>query len=139
MEQTTYSSDQPVLNAANYSLVIIKPDAMKDERWGEIMMAMAVWRVRPMLMQTLLMTDDNINEHYAEHIGKDFFPKLSEFMKSGPSIVMLCHGDWDVARQLALHIRRKYNVSNPANLIHASDSVESVFREGNVWFPGVFK
>lgn len=147
MEPTTSSSGQPALNVVKvgfnpsyHSLVIIKPDAMKSELWGEILGQFAVhFGMLPKLAKLITMTDVDINAHYAEHLEKDFFPGLSSFMKSGPSLVILMYGFWETSRNICMNVRRHHKCTGPANLIHASDSVENVIRETGIWFPGVFK
>lgn len=123
---------------SKYSLIILKPDAMLGDKWGAILHQLAIFGHKPMYGRTVVMTDTDINSHYADHVGKDFFPRLAEFMKSGPSWVMLSFGSWSAARDLCASIRKDYNTQNPKNLIHASDSPEAVFREARLWFPGIF-
>lgn len=80
------------------------------------------------------MTDTEINMHYAAHLGKDFFPRLAEFMVSGPSLIVLMKGNWNVARSLMMQLRTQLKTENPKNLIHTSDSPEAVERETRLWF-----
>ncbi len=124
---------------SNYSLVILKPDACKAEIWGEILHAFANWGLKIFLSKMIIMSDEQIDKHYEAHLEKDFYPALKAFMKSGPSMVILSYGDWQGTRWLAEHIRKKYNVTNPANLIHASDSLEAAKREIELWYPGTLK
>lgn len=144
MEPTTFSSDQPALKGVSFnpsyrSLILLKPDAMKSELWGRILGQFAVYAgILPLQAKLVTMTDADINAHYAEHLEKDFFPSLAAFMKSGPTLVILMHGFWETCRGVCMNVRRHYNCTGPANLIHASDSPESVIRETGIWFPGVF-
>lgn len=137
---TTSSPDQPQPSPVKfdpimYSLVILKPDAMKGNIWGSIMEQLAMYGQKPVMGRICVMTDANINDHYAAHVGKDFFPALAEFMKSGPSFIVLMYGSQETCRKVCQTIRTSYNCVNPANLIHASDSPEEVVRETKIWFP----
>jgi nucleoside-diphosphate kinase len=137
---TTSSPDQPQPNPvkfdpAQYSLVILKPDAIKGNIWGAIMEQLAMFGQKPVMGRICVMTDANINDHYAAHVGKDFFPALAEFMKSGPSFIILMYGNWETCRKVCDGIRKAYETVNPANLMHASDSPEAVLREAKLWFP----
>ena len=77
-------------------------------------------------------------KHYEEHLGKDFYTGLEEFMISGPLIAVVVDGDVAGCRLTAKTIREQWNkdyAGGPRNLIHASDSEASAVREVGLWFP----
>ncbi len=91
------------------------------------------------------LNDELLDRHYAEHIGKPFLPKLKEFMKSGPVVLMAVAGlkAVSVVRFITGATRgseadagtiRGDFAMGMQNIIHASDSVESAKREVDIFF-----
>ena len=86
--------------------------------------------------------------HYAEHVDRDFYPPLRDFVTSGPLLAAVLEGDEAVEVVRALNgatdgrkaapgtIRGDLSLSNRENLVHGSDSPESAEREIAIWFPG---
>jgi len=86
-------------------------------------------------------------DHYAEHLDRDFYPPLREFVTSGPLIAAVLEGDEAVEVVRAVNgatdgrkaapgtIRGDLSLSNRENLVHGSDSLESAEREIKLWFP----
>jgi nucleoside-diphosphate kinase len=89
------------------------------------------------------------DRHYAEHVERDFYPPLREFITSGPLVAMVLEGDQAIAVVRAINgatdgraaaagtIRGDLSLSNRENLVHASDSPESAAREIEIFFPGL--
>ena len=85
----------------------------------------------------MLLNDNILSAHYAEHIGKSFYPELAGYMKSGEVIGYQVEGE----EGLIARIREIVGATkNPAegtirydfgvgeitrNVIHASDSPEA--------------
>lgn len=129
------------------TLVLIKPDAVRRGLIGEILgrFERKGLRIEAMVLRT--MDAELADQHYAEHLDKEFYPTLKEFMTSGPLVAMVLAGDQaiEVVRgmigatdgRLAASgtIRGDFSLSNRENLVHASDSVDSAKREINLWFP----
>ena len=129
------------------TLVLIKPDAVARGLIGEVLgrFERKGLRVETMLLRT--MSAELADRHYADHVGKGFYPELKEFMVSGPLVAMILSGDTaiEVVRTLvgatdgrkaaAGTIRGDLSLSNRENLVHASDSAESAAREISLWFP----
>jgi len=84
--------------------------------------------------------------HYEEHKGKPFFPKLVDFLSSGPVVAMAWEGEGVVKAGRAMigatnpqasapgTIRGDFGVVTGRNLVHGSDSDESAAREIALWF-----
>ncbi len=82
---------------------------------------------------------------YSEHRGKPFFQELVDHVTSGPVVLMVLQGPDAVGtlrkvvgatNPLAAEpgtIRGDLSVSITANVIHASDSVESAKRESSIF------
>ena len=89
------------------------------------------------------------DRHYAEHVERDFYPPLREFITSGPLVAMVLEGDQAIAVVRGLNgatdgraaaagtIRGDLSLSNRENLVHASDSAESSAREIPIFFPSL--
>ena len=89
------------------------------------------------------------DQHYAEHVAKDFYPPLRDFVTSGPLVALVLEGDEAIEVVRALNgatdgrkaapgtIRGDFSLSNRENLVHGSDSPGSAAREIALWFPGL--
>ncbi|KPU27714.1 nucleoside diphosphate kinase [Caloranaerobacter sp. TR13] len=128
------------------TLVIIKPDGVKRGLIGEIISRYERKGFK-ILDAKLIRADRKILEqHYAEHKGKDFFEKLVAYMMEGPVMVMIIEGEdaIEIIRNMNGHkdpkkalpgtIRGDYANSVTKNIVHASDSIEAAIREINIWF-----
>jgi nucleoside-diphosphate kinase len=129
------------------TLVLIKPDAVRRGLVGEVIgrFERKGFTIDTMVLRT--MDTDLAERHYAEHVGKPFYPSLKEFMTGGPLVAMILSGDQAVEVVRALTgatdgrkaapgtIRGDLSLSNRENLVHASDSPESARRELALWFP----
>lgn len=95
----------------------------------------------------MMQLDEKIlREHYAHLVDKPFFPSLVESMTSCPVVVMCLRGVKAVevfrsmtgatnGRQAAPGtIRGDYCMSNQANIVHASDTVENAETEVKRFF-----
>ena len=134
----------------NRTLVICKPDAVERGLVGEILgrferkgFTMAAADLRTLDTATLA-------QHYEEHVGKDFYDGLVEFMSRGPVFVAVVEGPegtWESVREMmgATNpmkaapgtIRGDLGTQFTENLIHGSDSAESAEREIGIFFPGL--
>ncbi len=133
--------------AAERTLVLIKPDAVRRGLVGEILgrFERKGLTIEAMVLRTVdgAMAD----RHYEEHLGRPYYPALREFMTSGPVVAMILSGDGviEVVRTMCGAtdgrkaapgtIRGDFSLSNRENLVHASDSPESAAREIALWFP----
>jgi nucleoside-diphosphate kinase len=130
------------------TLVIAKPDTVRRHLLGELISRIEAkgWTLAALELRTL--TPETLAEHYAEHVGKPFYPPLIDFMSSGPSAVMIVEGERAVEgfRTLAGPtdpiaaapgtIRGDHGTIVRENLVHGSDSPESAEREIKIFFPG---
>jgi nucleoside-diphosphate kinase len=132
---------------AERTLVLIKPDAVRRGRIGEVIGRFERKGLAVEAMVLRRMDAALADQHYAEHLDKAFYPPLKEFMTGGPLVAMIVSGDGavEVVRALtgatdgrkaaAGTIRGDMSLSNRENLVHASDSTESAKREIALWFP----
>jgi nucleoside-diphosphate kinase len=132
--------------AAERTLVLIKPDAVRRGLAGEILRRFEL-RGLEIREARLLTVDRGLAEkHYAEHAEKPFFGELVEFITSGPTLALVLEGEGAIATVRTTMgatnpadagpgtIRGDLALSMPDNLVHGSDSPESAAREIALWF-----
>lgn len=119
----------------NNTVVLIKPDAFERNLVGyiisQIEQRFQITQARIEHMNTYL-----ISRHYKDHITKDYYNTLHNFMFSGPTLALLLFGEDVVVKMTELRneIRMHLQYKNPRNLIHSSD-LENVSYELDLWFP----
>ncbi|MEU5430228.1 nucleoside-diphosphate kinase [Streptomyces olivoreticuli] len=132
------------------TLVLLKPDAVRRGLVGEIIGRIerkANWTISALELRTL--DRETLEQHYAEHVGRDFYEPLMQFMSSGPIVALVVEGERVIEGVRALagptdpisaapgSIRGDFGTITRENLIHASDSEESAQREIKIFFPGL--
>ena len=129
------------------TLVLLKPDAVRRGLAGEILGRFEAKGLTIVAMQLRTIDGELADQHYAEHVNRDFYPPLREFVTSGPLVALVLEGDEVVEVVRGLNgatdgrkaapgtIRGDLSVSNRENLVHGSDSRESAAREIKIWFP----
>ena len=131
------------------TLVLLKPDAVSRGLVGEILSRYEAKGLRTVALEQRTIDAELADRHYAEHVEKDFYPPLRDFVTSGPLVALVLEGDQAVEIVRALNgatdgrraapgtIRGDLSMSNRENLVHGSDSEESAAREIGIWFPGL--
>ena len=129
------------------TLLLLKPDAVHRGLVGEILRRYEAKGLRIVAMDLRTIDAATADEHYAEHLDRDFYPPLRAFITSGPLVAAVVEGDEavDVVRLLngatdgrvaaPGSIRGDLALSNRENLVHGSDSADSAKREIALWFP----
>ena len=132
--------------AAERTLVLIKPDAMRRGLAGEILRRFEARGLEVREAKLVQVDDALAREHYAEHAEKPFFGELVEFITSGPTLALVLEGEGAIATVRTTmgatnpadatpgSIRGDLALSMPDNLVHGSDSPESSAREISLWF-----
>jgi nucleoside-diphosphate kinase len=132
---------------AERTLVLVKPDALRRGLLGEILSRFERKGLTIDALVVRTMNAELADQHYAEHVERDFYPPLKQFMTSGPLAALVLSGDEVIAVVRALvgatdgrkaaagTIRGDLSLSNRENLVHASDSPDSAKRELALWFP----
>lgn len=128
------------------SAVLVKPDGLQRGLIGEIINRFERKGLKLVGLKMTKLTDQQLDEWYAHHKDKPFFPKLKGFMMQTPVIAMVWDGldAIDTIRKLVGvtkgreaeggSIRGDFAMSVSNNLIHASDSIESADKEINILF-----
>jgi len=132
--------------AAERTLVLIKPDAMRRGLAGEILRRFELRGLEICEARLLTVHGALAEEHYAEHAEKPFYGELVEFITSGPTLALVLEGEGAIATVRTTMgatnpadagpgtIRGDLALSMPDNLVHGSDSPESAAREITLWF-----
>ena len=119
------------------TLVLIKPDALQRDLVGEIVLRLERKGLKLVGMKMIALSDELLDEHYSHLAGRDFFAEIKTFMRSTPVIACCWEGVDCVntvrtlcgitkAREAAPGtIRGDLAMSVQANLVHASDSLET--------------
>jgi nucleoside-diphosphate kinase len=119
------------------TLIIAKPDAIQRGLVGNIITRLEQKGLKLIGIKMASLDEARLRVHYAEHIEKDFYRGLEEFMKSSPVVLMAWEGYQCVdsvrtivgatnPRQAAPgSIRGDLAIGTGRNLIHASDSKAS--------------
>lgn len=128
------------------TVVLVKPDGVQRALIGEIIHRFERKGLKLSALKMMNMTDEIIDEWYAHHKERPFFPALKAFMTSYPIVAMVWEGQEVVsivrkmigitqARQAEPGtIRGDFAVSTQMNLIHASESVEAANKELKILF-----
>lgn len=126
---------------AEQTLSIIKPDAVKAEHVGEILNRFEKNGLHIAALRMIKLSPEKARAFYQEHEGKKFFGDLTEFMTSGPIVVVVLSGDeaitknrklmgaTDPAKAEAGTLRKDFATSVTKNAVHGSDSKDSAARE----------
>jgi nucleoside-diphosphate kinase len=132
--------------AVERTFVMIKPDGVQRGLVGEIIHRIERRGIKLVAMKFMNATDDILNRHYAEHIGKGFFAGLLEYIKSGPVVAMVWEGDNAIETIRTTMGKTKAHEADPGtirgdfalhvsrNLVHGSDGGDSAAREIAIWF-----
>ena len=129
------------------TLVLLKPDTVRRGLVGEVMSRFEAKGLSIVRMELRTIDGEVADQHYAEHVERDFYPPLRDFVTGGPLVAMVLEGDEAIEVVRALNgatdgrkaapgtIRGDLSLSNRENLVHGSDSPESAAREIALWFP----
>ncbi|MDO9455874.1 nucleoside-diphosphate kinase [Nocardioides sp.] len=131
------------------TLVLLKPDTVRRGLVGQVLSRFEAKGLTIVALEHRLIDGEMADQHYAEHVERDFYPPLRAFATSGPLVSLVLEGDEAIDVVRAINgatdgrkaapgtIRGDLSLSNRENLVHASDSPESAEREITLWFPGL--
>ena len=131
------------------TFAIIKPDAVKARHAGQILQRIeeAGFGVLALRLQHLSKTE--AEGFYAVHRARPFFGSLTDFMSSGPCIVMCLEGEdairkWrtlmgatDPAKADSGTLRKQFGTTIEFNATHGSDAPETAAFEIGYFFRGM--
>ncbi|MGA2570596.1 MAG: nucleoside-diphosphate kinase [Terracidiphilus sp.] len=127
---------------------IIKPDAVRGGFTGAILAEIdkAGFRIAAIKRQSISKRE--AEGFYAVHRGKPFFDALTDFMSSGPLVLLVLEKENAIADLRKLMgatnpanaedgtIRKKFATSIQQNAIHGSDAEDTAAFEISYWFAG---
>ncbi len=138
------------------TFVALKPDAVQRGITGQIIHRLERSGMRLAAIKMLTADDELLKKHYSEHVDKDFYKGLKEFMQEGPVIAMVWEGvnavenvrklvgetapkeampgtiRGDFAHMSFKHADAKGKAVK--NLIHASGELNEAMEEIALWF-----
>lgn len=128
------------------TFVMVKPDGVRRGLVGEVISRLERKGLRLARVRMLTIDRALAERHYAEHVGKPFFPDLAAFITSGPVLAMEWQGEEAVGVARALMgvtdprkaapgtIRGDFGLVTTENIVHGSDSPASAGRELDLFF-----
>lgn len=128
------------------TLSIIKPDGVAKNIIGEVIKRFETAGIKIAAMKMLQLTKAQAQGFYAVHKERPFFDSLTDFMTSGPIVVMVLEGKDVIARNRKIMgatnfkeaeegtIRREYATDIEKNVVHGSDAPETAAFEISYFF-----
>ncbi len=128
------------------TLSIVKPDGVSRGLIGEVVKRLEDNDLRIAAMKMIHMTRTQAEGFYAVHRERPFFGSLTEFMSSGPCVVMVLEGEDAIARYRTLMGATNYKEADPGtiradfatdiekNVVHGSDAPETAAFEIGYFF-----
>jgi len=128
------------------TLSIIKPDGVSRGLIGEVIRRFEKNNIKIVAMKMIHMTKTQSQGFYAVHKERPFFGSLTDFMSSGPVVVMVLEGENVIAKNRELMGATNYKEAAPGtiradfateiekNIVHGSDSPQSAAFEIGFFF-----
>ena len=128
------------------TLSIIKPDGVSRNLIGAVIKRLEEEGLNILAMKMIRMTKNQAQGFYKVHEGKPFFESVTDFMSSGPCVVMVLEGKDVIKRYRKLMgatnyeeaeegtIRRQFATDIEKNVVHGSDSEENARFEIGYFF-----
>ncbi len=128
------------------TLAIVKPDGVSRGIIGEVIKRLEGNNFKIVAMKMLHLTKKQAEGFYAVHREKPFFKSLTDFMSSGPAVVMIIEGENVIARYRELMgatnykeaaegtIRRDFATDIEKNVVHGSDAPKTAAFEMAYFF-----
>ncbi len=131
------------------TFAIIKPDAVKNRTAGQILARIEAAGFTVRAMRMIHMSKKEAEGFYYVHKARPFFGGLTDFMSSGPCVVMCLEADgaikkWrdlmgatDPAKAEPGTMRKDFGASIDNNATHGSDAPETAAFELGYFFRGM--
>lgn len=128
------------------TLSIIKPDGVGKGVIGEVVKRFENNDIKIVAMKMLHLTKPQAEGFYAVHKERPFFNSLTDFMTSGPIVVMVLQGDNVISKNRELMgatnfeeaeegtIRKDFATDIEKNVVHGSDAPETAAFEIGYFF-----
>jgi len=131
------------------TLSIIKPDGVSRNLIGKVIRRLEGVGLTIVAMKMIQMTKRQAQGFYQVHEGKPFYESVTDFMSSGPCIVMILEGENAINRYREIMgatnfkeaeqgtIRYEFATDIEKNVVHGSDSSENAQFEIGYFFSGL--
>lgn len=138
------------------TLVLVKPDGVQRGLIGEIIKRFEQRGLKISALKMMRIDADFAKEHYADHVGKDFYKGLEEFITQAPVVAMVVEGINAIENVRKIvgstepksapigtirgdyaHVSYEYADQKKIsirNLVHASGNKKDAEREIGLWF-----
>jgi nucleoside-diphosphate kinase len=128
------------------TLAIIKPDGVSRRLSGEVIRRLESRGFKIVAMKMIHLTKKQAEGFYKVHKGKPFFESLTDFMSSGPAVVMILEAENVISRYRELMgatnykeaaegtIRKEFATDIEKNVVHGSDAPETAAFEMAYFF-----
>lgn len=128
------------------TLSIIKPDGVGKNVIGEVIKRFETDGIKIAAIKMIHLTKTQAQGFYAVHKERPFFNSLTDFMTSGPIVVIVLEGEDVIARNRKLMgatnfeeaetgtIRKDYATNIEKNVVHGSDAPETAAFEIGYFF-----
>jgi nucleoside-diphosphate kinase len=119
------------------TLSIVKPDGVGKNIIGKVIDRFESNGIRIVAMKMIHMSKTEAEGFYAVHRERPFFGSLTDFMSSGPAVVMVLEGENVITKNRELMgatnykeaaegtIRREFATDIEKNVVHGSDAPET--------------
>ncbi len=128
------------------TLAIIKPDGVSRRLAGEVIRRIEEADLCIVAMKMIRMSKEEAKGFYKVHENRPFYESVTDFMSSGPCIVMVLQGEDAIARYRSLMgatnykeaeegtIRRAFATDIEKNIVHGSDAPDTARFEISYFF-----
>lgn len=128
------------------TLSIIKPDGVAKGLIGEVLKRFESNGLMVAAMKMVSLSKKQAEGFYEVHRGKPFFDSLTDFMSSGPCVVLVLEGEEAIQQNRKLMGATDYTKADPGtiradfassiekNIVHGSDGPETAEVEIGYFF-----
>ncbi len=128
------------------TLSIVKPDGVEKNVIGEVIRRFESKDIKVVGIKMVKLSKEQAEGFYAVHKERPFFGSLTDFMSSGPCVLMILEGENVIPRSRKIMgatnpeeadngtIRKDFASDIEHNIVHGSDSAESADYEINYFF-----
>ncbi len=134
--------------AVERTLSIIKPDGVSRNLIGKIIAMFEEQGLSVVASRMQILSKHESEGFYEVHRARPFFGELTEYMSSGPLLLMVLEGENAIAKNRQIMgatnpadaaegtIRKCFGKSIGENTVHGSDAPETAMFEIGWFFPG---
>jgi len=128
------------------TLSIVKPDGVRKNIVGAVIGRFEKAGLKVIALKMILLSKEEAEGFYDVHRARPFFKSLTEFMSSGPVVVMALEGEGAVKKVRDIMgatnpkdaaigtIRKDFADSIEANIVHGSDAADTAKVEIGYFF-----